>query len=76
MQVQSLGQKDTLEKEKTHSSICAWKIPQTRLAGYSPWGRKESDTTERLSTLHSVCVCVVCVSLPYSLAPQNAPHSS
>ena len=23
---------------------------QRRLAGYSPWGRKESDTTERLST--------------------------
>ena len=23
---------------------------ERRLAGYSPWGRKESDTTERLST--------------------------
>ena len=31
----------------THSSILAWRIPWTRgLAGYSPWGRKESDTTE------------------------------
>ena len=31
----------------THSSILALKIPWTRgLAGYSPWGHKESDTTE------------------------------
>ena len=30
-----------------HSSILAWKIPWKRsLAGYSPWGRKESDITE------------------------------
>ena len=77
MQVQSLGQEQSLEKERTnHSSVCAWKIPRTRLAGYSPRGCKESDATERLSTLHSVCVCVVCVSLPYSLAPQDAPCSS
>ena len=26
---------------------------QRSLAGYSPWGRKESDTTERLSTAYS-----------------------
>ena len=31
----------------THSSILAWRIPWTQeLVGYSPWGRKESDTTE------------------------------
>ena len=31
----------------THSSILAWKIHgQRSLAGYSPWGRKESDMTE------------------------------
>ena len=42
-----LGQEDPLEKGKaTHSSILAWRIPWTV---YSPWGRKESDTTERLS---------------------------
>ena len=29
----------------THSSILAWKIPW-RLAGYSPWVRKELDMTE------------------------------
>ena len=48
----SLSQEDPLEEEMaTHSSILAWKIPRTEeLAGYSLWGRKESDTTERLST--------------------------
>ena len=35
----------------THSSILAWEIPWTvALAGYSPWGPEESDTTKRLST--------------------------
>ena len=37
------GWDDPLEEGMaTHSSILAWKIPgQRRLAGYSPWGRKE-----------------------------------
>ena len=38
-----------LEKEMaTHSSVLAWRIPQTEEPGglYSPWGRKESDTFE------------------------------
>ena len=51
--VQSLGREDPLEKEmSTHSSILAWKIPWTEEPGklYSPWGHKESDTTERLNT--------------------------
>ena len=49
-QVQSLGRENPLEKEMaTHSSILAWKSHgQRNLVGYSPWGRKESDTTERL----------------------------
>ena len=36
----------------TCSSILTWKIPWTEEpgAGYSPWGREESDVTERLST--------------------------
>ena len=29
---------------------------QRSLAGYSPWGRKESDTTERLNTSHLMVV--------------------
>ena len=46
-----------LEKEMaTHSSILAWRIHGGRsLVGYSPWGHKESDTTERLHSLtHTV----------------------
>ena len=48
MQVQSLGQEDPLEKEMAaHSTILAWEAHgQRSLAGYSPWGLKESDTTE------------------------------
>ena len=55
MWVQSLGWKDPLEEEMaTHFIIPAWKIswaPQRILAGYTPWGRKEPDPTEQLSTL-------------------------
>ena len=42
---------DLLEKGMaTDSSILAWRIPWTeKLVGYSPWGRKESDTTEQLT---------------------------
>ena len=50
-QVRSLGREDTLEKEMAiHSSILAWRIPWTEEPGRLPvpWGRKESDTTERL----------------------------
>ena len=48
--VPSLVWEDPLEeKMATHSSI-AWKSHQQRsLVGYSPWGHKESNTTERLS---------------------------
>jgi len=47
--VQSLGQEDTLEKGMaTHSSFLAH--GQRSLVSYSPWGRKESDTTGRIST--------------------------
>ena len=36
-----------LEKEMaTHPSVLAWRIPGTEEPGYSPWGRKESDTTQ------------------------------
>ena len=51
-QVQSLGQENPLEEElATHFSILAGKSHgQRSLAGYSPWGHQESDTTEQLST--------------------------
>ena len=46
--VLSLGWEVPLEKGKaTHSSILAWRTL------YSPWGHKESDTTEPLS-LHLI----------------------
>ena len=50
--VRALGQEDPLEKEMaTHSSILAQRIPWTEEpVGYSPRGRKESDTTERLNS--------------------------
>ena len=48
--VQSLGQEDPLEKETaTHSSFLPGKFHGWRsLVGYSPWGHKESDSTEQL----------------------------
>ena len=49
----SLGWEDPLEKGKaTHSSILAWKIPWT----YSPWGHKELDMIERLSSCAKLCL--------------------
>ena len=43
--VSPLGGEDPLEKGMAiHSGILAWGIPWT-MAGYGPWGHKESDTT-------------------------------
>ena len=53
--VQSLGWEDPLEKGMAnHSSILqpGELHRQRSLAGYSPWGHKESGTTERLSLSH------------------------
>ena len=49
-QVQFLGREDPLEKEMAiHSRTLAWKSHGRRsLIGYSLWGLKESDMTERL----------------------------
>ena len=49
--IRSLGWEDPWRREwHTHSSILAWRIPRTEEPGrlYSPWGYKESDTTEQL----------------------------
>ena len=54
LQAGSLGWEDPLEKEMaTHSSILAWRIPWTEEPGrgYSPWSRRESDTTEHVLAL-------------------------
>ena len=55
-QVLSLGQEDPLEKEMaTHSSTLAWKTPWMKEPGsYSPWGHKESETTEQLQFTSSL----------------------
>ena len=42
---------------------------QRSLVGYSPWGCKESDTTEQISTAN-MCVCV-CVCITESLTVQQ-----
>ena len=49
-QIQFLGQEDPLEEEiATHSGILACESHgQGSLAGYGPWGHKQSDMTERL----------------------------
>ena len=61
--VPSLGWEDPLEEGMaTHSSILAWRILMDRGAQwaiYSPWGYKESDMTEQLSTTHNVYVNII-----------------
>ena len=64
--VWSLGREDSLEKETaTHSSTHAWKIPwmEDLGAGYCPWGRKESGTTERLHFTSQYIVITFCIAL-------------
>ena len=71
----SLGWEDPLENGKaTHSSILAYRVP------YSPWGRKELNTTEQLS-LNNICdrVCkllsrVWLFATPWTIySPWNSP---
>ena len=48
-QVRALGWEDPLEKKiAIHSNTIAGKIPWIEEPGKGLWGRKESDTTERL----------------------------
>ena len=50
----------------TLSGILAWRIPWTEsLAGYSPQGHKESDTTE--ATTHARVHTLLAIQLPTSL---------
>ena len=59
--VKAMGWEDPLEKEMaTHSSTLAGKSHGLRsLVGYSPWGRKESDTTKQLHSLTSLTYILV-----------------
>ena len=55
MWVRSLGLEDPLEESMAaQSSVLAWRIPWTEeLVGYSPQGRKGSDTTEAMERVHT-----------------------
>ena len=49
-----------------HFSILAWRIPWTvKSAGYSPWGRKESNTSEQLN-MHTHCHINVTILYVYN----------
>ena len=64
-QVQSLGQEDPQEKGMaTHCSILAGESHEQRsMGGYSPWGCKESDTSEQQTILtHLILILVVCIA--------------
>ena len=40
----------TMKYFYTHPSVLAWRVSLTEsLVSYSPWGHKESDTTEQLT---------------------------
>ena len=63
MRVQSLGWEALLEKGMAiHSSNLAWRIPWTEEPGglQGPWGHKESDATERLSTAPGSTAAYAC----------------
>ena len=53
--VQSLGWEDPWRKEQLTTTVWPREFHRQRsLAGYSPWGRKELDTTERLSLFTTI----------------------
>ena len=54
-QVRFLGREDPLEKiwQSTPALLLGKSHGRRSLIGYSPWGHKESDTTERLHLLLS-----------------------
>ena len=65
--VPSLGWEDPLEKEMTtHSSTLAREIPWTEEpVGYSPWGHKESDTTEYTRCQYYIVWNIPCFIHPF-----------
>ena len=70
--VKSLGQEDPLEKDWQPNPVF---LPgeshgERSLVGYSPWGRKESDMTERLS-LSSYSSKVRQLSVEFSSVAQS-----
>ena len=62
--VRFLGWENALEEGMAaHSSMLAWRVPRTEepsLAGYNPWGHKESDPgsdTEHAGAMAKGSVC-------------------
>ena len=57
MQGGPLGREDPLEEDiATHASALAWRISWTEsLAGYSPWGHKESEKQLSIHKEYSGC---------------------
>ena len=70
VQFQSLSWEDPLEKGMEPTPVfIPWKsYGQRSMAGYSPWGHKESDTTEVTSHAHSILVFV-----QFSSVTQSCP---
>ena len=54
-QVQSLGREDPWQRKWQPTSVFLPEefLGQRRLVGYSPWGCKESDTTEQLTNMQN-----------------------
>ena len=55
-----------------HSSILAWKIPETSLAGYSPWGHKELDTYTHYVQVTNEYIVFLSLKLGYGY--KSAPY--
>ena len=71
--VRSLGGEDLLEEGMAaNSSILAWKNPQGQRSpvACSPWGRKESDTIERLAHTHSPALVFSFMSWLFEMVPR------
>ena len=68
-QVRSLGREDPLEEEMaTHSLLLPGESHGGRsLVGYSPWGLKELDMTERLHTTTFCTLFLTTESTPFLL---------
>ena len=52
--VWSLDQKDSLVKGMATTPLPGESHGQRNVVGYSPWGHKESDTTDRLNIEHCI----------------------
>ena len=61
IQVRSLGWEDPLKKGM-HYGILTWRIPWTKEPGrlYTPWGHKNSDTTETNTLIFTFMWSLTC----------------